>query len=1084
MNNVPETARICCITHDAAAREPLLHDAAGKTLVRGEHAVRSRLQHLNSAARSSSRPISPQPSGGPSAGFADLGMGMVEAASGSSGSGSSPVLHISAPLVALEGYGPEFGRVTLLDTPGPNEAGEEQLKHQVERLLEGVDCVLYLLDYTKLKTAEEECLFRRLRAINPQLVDASETSEGLDPEEVRNYVADLVTRQLGGAATSATTTTAGTAPLPAASGGSGSLPTAASVSPAASARIGSSGSGSVAEGIHAGVANAAAAAAAAQQQQQPFRLHPDQVLLLSARNALMARLVLSGRASPEAAKRFHRLAFGAFGGGGFGSFGTRGAAAGPSREQVRAAAGCLLEGSGILELESRVLTFLAAHAGSVKLLATADDLTRLLAQVRNVALACRSCLHRNVTALQDQAEGLRMELEEATAAFEEVRSRTDAVQAEVVSEIKAHLNTLRRRLFTHIVQTLDTDARAPAPAAAAGTQPPTSRWHRVREKFLSMFTSPSSTMPPQPHPAGPSLVPEARSRSRGELQALLLDLHDDLMGQIHSEVYDFWGVLEACAASRHSELLSALNGHLAALSRRVEGAVSEALGVQLAAADLRLRPPSAEQLHSDVQGLIEKGIRESTEKHIRVGARTTTERVFQQPQGPPSLCRWGGYWVEVPRTRTVVETYTATVYSLRPDEIANHFIGLVDGAVTASEQALGAYVGTMVERQLAAAKERIRDYGDRYLSVMSAALAASSRGAECRSCALASVESYLTRLDNLLARAEAAQRDAEAAVPGGATGLMDEIEVYDDVYDEGAYIREDPKTQQVEQGLDEQIAQAVATDRVWRKAHGQEEELKVEPQSAVSQLPEAGKDKEVAEATGPLVAMQTWPTPFSSSSAASVPDIDDAAVTSEAVSASAHSEHDIECGDGGDGGGFTVLMDAAQPELAAAMPGAIAESGNCASDAQLVSDHAVLPAAAVDKQQTQEQQQEQDSVALPPHQATSGPSAAIGPSQAASALPSGSSACASLSYSAMPFDYSRAFLEAMSSSEMAPGSKLDEELTTIPLTNGCAGAIRSADDAAPTASHGTSTPFSGGSEDWQLVGDEALDVADAASGNK
>jgi hypothetical protein len=69
------------------------------------------------------------------------------------------------------------------------------------------------------------------------------------------------------------------------------------------------------------------------------------------------------------------------------------------------------------------------------------------------------------------------------------------------------------------------------------------------------------------------------------------------------------------------------------------------------------------------------GIRESTEKHIRVGARTTTERVFRQPQGPPSLCRWGGYWVDVPRTRTVVETYTATVFSLRPDEIANHFIG-------------------------------------------------------------------------------------------------------------------------------------------------------------------------------------------------------------------------------------------------------------------------------------------------------------------------------------------------------------------------------------------------------------------------
>jgi hypothetical protein len=37
----------------------------------------------------------------------------------------------------------------------------------------------------------------------------------------------------------------------------------------------------------------------------------------------------------------------------------------------------------------------------------------------------------------------------------------------------------------------------------------------------------------------------------------------------------------------------------------------------------------------------------------------------------------------------------------------------VDGAVTASERALASYVEALVERQLAAAKERIRDYGDR-----------------------------------------------------------------------------------------------------------------------------------------------------------------------------------------------------------------------------------------------------------------------------------------------------------------------------------------------------------------------------------
>jgi predicted GTPase len=42
----------------------------------------------------------------------------------------------------------EDQRFELLDTPGPNEAGTELLKAKVERLLDEVDVIVYLLDYT------------------------------------------------------------------------------------------------------------------------------------------------------------------------------------------------------------------------------------------------------------------------------------------------------------------------------------------------------------------------------------------------------------------------------------------------------------------------------------------------------------------------------------------------------------------------------------------------------------------------------------------------------------------------------------------------------------------------------------------------------------------------------------------------------------------------------------------------------------------------------------------------------------------------------------------------------------------------
>ena len=41
---------------------------------------------------------------------------------------------------------------------------------QVERLLSEIDGIIYLLDYTKLKTIEEAQIFGKLRQLNPRLV--------------------------------------------------------------------------------------------------------------------------------------------------------------------------------------------------------------------------------------------------------------------------------------------------------------------------------------------------------------------------------------------------------------------------------------------------------------------------------------------------------------------------------------------------------------------------------------------------------------------------------------------------------------------------------------------------------------------------------------------------------------------------------------------------------------------------------------------------------------------------------------------------------------------------------------------------
>jgi hypothetical protein len=176
-NNVPETARIIAIHHtpDAATARLSYPAPDGQTVVvEGGAAIHEHLRQLNMAAR-----------GGEQGLVAD-----------------ERPLEIEVPVAALAGSpaGSPSSRVTILDTPGeltaamrmptmccgcwvavlvacaalcpaalstptrlplpapclspagPNEAGEDALRYKVERLAEGVDALLYLLDYTKLKT--------------------------------------------------------------------------------------------------------------------------------------------------------------------------------------------------------------------------------------------------------------------------------------------------------------------------------------------------------------------------------------------------------------------------------------------------------------------------------------------------------------------------------------------------------------------------------------------------------------------------------------------------------------------------------------------------------------------------------------------------------------------------------------------------------------------------------------------------------------------------------------------------------------------------------------------------------------------
>jgi hypothetical protein len=67
----------------------------------------------------------------------------------------------------------------------------------------------------------------------------------------------------------------------------------------------------------------------------------------------------------------------------------------------------------------------------------------------------------------------------------------------------------------------------------------------------------------------------------------------------------------------------------------------------------------------------------------------------------------------VPRRRRIIETYTATTYNVLPAAVADHFMGVVDSAISATEAQLAGYVREYVRRQVEAARHKVKEYGDR-----------------------------------------------------------------------------------------------------------------------------------------------------------------------------------------------------------------------------------------------------------------------------------------------------------------------------------------------------------------------------------
>lgn len=653
VSNVPETARICRISHASSCeidQPQLLDKSLGVDIIQsGEDAIRSHLQNLNTKVRLRSHQLSDE-----------------------------VLLDIRVPLVALEQQLQQHGNMSfaLLDTPGPNEFGEEALRSQVERLLDGVDAVIYLLDYTKLRTKDEADLFRRLKEINPGLLrrlslrlrfvvnkaDSIGTSDGMSEEETKLYVSKLVTEQLSG---------------------------------------------------------------------DGFRLLPEEVLLVSAQDALLSRLML--RPNPvSSGKTWQRFCTKAFG-----VYGYRKARL---AADLSSAAQAMLSNSGIAKVEEQVLQSLYTRAGPLKLMAIVDDTHRMLSKMVNTAAVNGAALQKDAEVLRTETAALQEQLTKTLSRFDDVQDQSQSLEGEVVDEVRTRLSFLGEQLKEKVSKVMR--------ASAADESAVSGRWRGVAKRFKNFLHLRSG------------------DASKDKLQSELQELHSEIFSTIDEEVRAFWHDLEMASNERQRALLRRLNVHLEQLGRMIESVVSEQLSVRLEPVDLRLpERTSATHFHDSLQALFAAGITQVDTTKTRTLEKEETEWEKHYRHG---MCRIGEFYVAKPVKRTVNETYTDTKYHIQPEKVQEYFCTLIDKTVTDSVKAVRLFVGQHLSKSLESARASITTYAESFTSAMMIALHTSEQGERARLAALARVRAQSERLELLLQQTVALQGQAEALFPDAA----------------------------------------------------------------------------------------------------------------------------------------------------------------------------------------------------------------------------------------------------------------------------------------------------------------------------
>ncbi|WP_272009256.1 dynamin family protein [Nannocystis radixulma] len=582
--NTPETARLVRIAHSPGEIDGALCEQ-NVVLARGAGSINQYIQGLNRQARENDE--LPEED-----------------------------LTLAAPLHSLSTHSLGADRFEILDTPGPNEAETSALKARVEVLLDEVDVIVYVLDYTKLKTAEEKHLLQTLAQMRPELLRScaerlffvvnkldAQNRNGLTRAETATYVSDLLQRQLPG-----------------------------------------------------------------------IQVAPDRILLISAEQALLARVLETDSPSPKAQEDFAQKVFGL-------------AHDDKSLDDCRQRTQWLLTKSGIPDLEARMIAFIFDHRAALLLQGILDDLGRFLTVLDNYLYTAEAAVRARSDELRQKATALRKDLASTLAGLQEIKIASERVKRESEEWIRERFDAFRQKTHAKIALTLD-------PKADAGFV------HRLLSRALSR--------------AREYLFGHDASAEIAQIRVAVVQVNQLIEQFIRREFGILQQELEAEALEKQRLLFASLQDTIQPIARRIEGHINRSFSISLDPVLVQLPAPTLGSLHQKIA--------------THAGSLIATTRQTVPVMKTERYVVRRGLCSSDYATREVIRQETITTHEIARDLLqdlwSRHISELTEQSIKTTNLIIGKVIVDAIEQ----ARQELSRYANGFLSTIESEIRQSEKG--------------------------------------------------------------------------------------------------------------------------------------------------------------------------------------------------------------------------------------------------------------------------------------------------------------------------------------------------------------------